>query len=80
MAEALAIAVDQCPLSSVRYELSKLRGKGLVEKLPYSRRYRLLRWDIGSARCSSNCSIKSMHRSPPASFIPIEAIELCLIN
>jgi hypothetical protein len=42
MAEALAIAADQCPLSSVRYELSKLRGKGLVEKLPHSRRYRLL--------------------------------------
>ena len=42
MAEALAIAADQCPLGSVRYELSKLRGKGLVEKLPHSRRYRLL--------------------------------------
>ena len=42
MAEALAIAADQCPLGSVRYELSKLRGKQLVEKLPHSRRYRLL--------------------------------------
>ena len=42
MAEALAIAADQCPLGSVRYELSKLRCKGLVEKLPHSRRYRLL--------------------------------------
>ena len=42
MAEALAVAVEQCPLGSVRYELSKLRGKGLVEKLPHSRRYRLL--------------------------------------
>jgi hypothetical protein len=42
MAEALAIAADQCPLGSVRYELSKFRGKGLVEKLPHSRRYRLL--------------------------------------
>jgi hypothetical protein len=42
MAEALAIAADQCPLGSVRYELSKLRAKGLVEKLPHSRRYRLL--------------------------------------
>jgi DNA-binding transcriptional ArsR family regulator len=29
-------------LSSLRYELSKLRAKGLVEKLPRSRRYRLL--------------------------------------
>ena len=26
----------------MRYELSKLRAKGLVEKLPQSRRYRLL--------------------------------------
>src|SRR6516162_3357473 len=42
MAEALAVAVEQCPLGSVRYEWSKLPGKGLVEKLPHSRRYRLL--------------------------------------
>jgi hypothetical protein len=34
------------------------------------------RLDIGSAWCSSNCSTKSMHRSPPASFIPIGATEL----
>jgi len=26
----------------LRYELSKLRAKGLVEKIPHSRRYRLL--------------------------------------
>ena len=26
----------------MRYELWKLRAKGLIEKLPYSRRYRLL--------------------------------------
>ncbi len=29
-------------LSSLRYDLSKLRAKGLVEKIPHSRRYRLL--------------------------------------
>jgi len=28
------------PLASLRYDLSKLRAKGLVEKLPISRRYR----------------------------------------
>jgi hypothetical protein len=33
---------DEYRLSSLRYELSKLRAKGLVEKLPRSRRYRLL--------------------------------------
>src|ERR1700692_2600727 len=38
VAEALDIAVEESPLSSVRYELSKLRAKGLVEKLPHSRR------------------------------------------
>ncbi len=42
VAEALDLPIQQCPLHSVRYELSKLRAKGLVEKLPHSRRYRLL--------------------------------------
>ena len=42
VAEALGLPVENCPLSSVRYELSKLRAKGLVEKLPHSRRYHLL--------------------------------------
>jgi len=42
VAEALDLPVEKCPLSSVRYELSKLRAKGLVEKLPHSRRYHLL--------------------------------------
>jgi len=42
VAEALGVPVEKCPLSSVRYELSKLRAKGLVEKLPHSRQYRLL--------------------------------------
>jgi hypothetical protein len=32
----------QLDLSWLRYELSKLRAKGLVEKLPHTRRYRLL--------------------------------------
>ena len=42
VAEALDIPIEKCPLGSVRYELSKLRAKGLVEKLPHSRRYQLL--------------------------------------
>jgi len=41
-AEALGIPVEHCPLGALRYELWKLRAKGLVEKLPHSRRYRLL--------------------------------------
>ena len=41
-AEALGISAEQCPLAALRYELWKLRAKGLVEKLPHSRRYQLL--------------------------------------
>jgi hypothetical protein len=41
-AEALGITSEQCPPGALRYELWKLRAKGLVEKLPHSRRYRLL--------------------------------------
>jgi hypothetical protein len=42
VAQALGLAPDQYKLTSLRYELSKLRAKGLVEKVPHSHRYRLL--------------------------------------
>jgi len=42
-AEALGIPAEQCPLGALRYELWKLRAKGLVAKLPHSRLYRPLR-------------------------------------
>jgi hypothetical protein len=41
-AAALETPPEHYRLSSLRYELGKLRAKGLVEKLPRSRRYRLL--------------------------------------
>jgi hypothetical protein len=41
-AEALGCTLSQYRLSSLRYDRSKLRAKGLVEKIPHSRRYRLL--------------------------------------
>src|SRR5438128_4374341 len=41
-ADALGCSTQDYRLSSLRYDLSKLRAKGLVEKLPHSRRYRLL--------------------------------------
>ena len=41
-AEALGIAVEKFSLGALRYELWKLRAKALLEKLPHSRRYRLL--------------------------------------
>src|ERR1039457_3137211 len=42
VAEALGITGDAWALGSLRYELWKLRAKGLIEKLSRSRRYRLL--------------------------------------
>lgn len=41
MLEALHCNSEQCGLGSLRYELSKLRAKQLVEKIPHSRRYRI---------------------------------------
>jgi DNA-binding transcriptional ArsR family regulator len=40
--EALGLTESQYSLASFRYDLSKLRAKGLVEKVPRSRRYRLV--------------------------------------
>jgi len=42
VAQALGWSPAQFKLTSPRYELSKLRAKGLVEKVPHSQRYRLL--------------------------------------
>ena len=42
-AAALGCSVDEYGLGSLRYELSKLRAKGLAEKMPHSQRYRLTR-------------------------------------
>ncbi len=42
-ADALGCSTSEYKLGSLRYELWKLRAKGLVEKLPHSRRYRLSR-------------------------------------
>ena len=41
MLDALGLPQSQYSLASLRYDLSKLRTKGLREKLPHSRRYRL---------------------------------------
>src|SRR5688572_30086454 len=41
-AAALDATTDQYRIASVRYDLSKLRAKQLVEKVAHSRRYRLL--------------------------------------
>jgi hypothetical protein len=41
-AAALDTTTDHFRLASLRYDLSKLRAKGLVARVPHSRRYRLL--------------------------------------
>jgi hypothetical protein len=40
--DALGLTGSQYSLSSLRYDLAKLRAKGLLEKVPRSRRYRLV--------------------------------------
>jgi hypothetical protein len=40
--KALGCALKNYTLASLRYDISKLRAKGLVAKLPNSRRYQLL--------------------------------------
>ena len=40
---ALELSSNEYSLGSLRYDLSKLRAKGLIDKLPRSRRYRLPR-------------------------------------
>ncbi len=40
--ETLGCPASEYSLASLRYDLSKLRAKRLIEKLPHSRRYRLL--------------------------------------
>jgi hypothetical protein len=40
--DALGKTAEEYKLSSFRYDLSKLRAKGLVDKVPKSRRYRLV--------------------------------------
>jgi len=43
VAEALGLDTGQYSLGSLRYELSKLRAKGLIQKVERSRRYKLTR-------------------------------------
>jgi hypothetical protein len=47
--DALGMTESQYSLASFRYDLSKLRAKGLVEKVPRSRRYQLV--DNGYSIC-----------------------------
>ena len=70
------IPVEKCTLSSVRYELSKLRAKGLVEKLPHSRRYQLLPTGYRICLLFLKLLTRSTRPLPQASSIRIVEIEL----
>jgi hypothetical protein len=40
--DARGLRESQYSLAALRYDLAKLRAKGLLEKIPHSRRYRLI--------------------------------------
>jgi hypothetical protein len=40
--DALGLTESQYSLAALRYDLAKLRAKGLLERVPHSRRYRLI--------------------------------------
>ena len=54
VAEALGLTIDRYPLGSLRYDLSKLRAKGLVTKVERTRRYKLTQQGYSSARGRSD--------------------------
>ena len=64
-AEALGVASDNYSLASLRYDLSKLRAKGFVEKLPHTRRYRLTREGYSVCLVFLKLSSASTPPSPP---------------
>jgi hypothetical protein len=51
-AEALDCSTDDYKLSSLRYDLSKLRAKGLVQKIPHSRKFDSFPTAISYASCT----------------------------
>jgi hypothetical protein len=57
--DALGRTEAEYSLASFRYDLSKLRAKGLVERIPHSRRYRWSAKAIRFAWPFSSCSRKS---------------------
>jgi len=63
------------PSGALRYELWKLRAKGLVEKLPHSRRYRLMPNGYRICLLFLKLLTRSTHRSPLGFFIPIPETE-----
>jgi hypothetical protein len=55
-------------LASMRYDLSKLRAKGLVEKLPHSRRYQLRAEGYSVCRVGGDVTAPTPHSAGRADF------------
>jgi hypothetical protein len=72
---ALGRTEAEYSLASFRYDLSKLRAKGLVERIPHSRRYRLIGKGTRFAWPSLNCSRKSTRPLPQDCWRHSEEIE-----
>src|SRR5256884_1570239 len=60
--QALQVTPEEYKLGSLRYDLWKLRAKGLVEKIPHSRRYRLLSHGYQICLVFPSSTKKSMRR------------------
>ena len=67
---ALSCTAEQYTLASLRYDLSKLRAKALVEELPRSRRYRLPAEGYSVCLIFLKLSTASTLRSPLLSSTP----------
>ncbi len=67
---ALGLSAEQYSLASLRYDLRKLRVKGLVEKLPKSRRYRLSSQGYSICLLFLKLFERIYARSLPACFSP----------
>ena len=69
--DALALPQSQYSLASLRYDLSKLRAKHLLDKLPHSRRYRLANQGLFHLRAlpqAIRAHLCSTHRGSPPAF------------
>jgi len=60
--DALGLSESHYTLASFRYDLSQLRARGLVEKIPHSGRYGLVGKGYAIGVPSSNGSRKSTRR------------------
>jgi len=68
------LAESDYRLSQLRYDLGKLRAKGLVERVRKSRRYRLTPLGLKLGCCSSSCTCDCSDLSLPSSRPPARVV------